>query len=83
MTLGFGMVSGCGIGLNRSTGILIGGHYVKTDEMFDYPINDPPNDQVLEFDISNGKFEMINSVPLSEVPISLITVKEFQFLLNR
>ena len=69
------MVSGCGIGLNRNIGLLIGGHYVKTDEMFNYPINDPVNDQVLEFDISNGNFSMLKNVPLNEVSrISCVTL---------
>ena len=67
MFLGFGMVSGCAIGLNRNTGLLIGGHYVKTDKMYDYPLNNPINDQVLEFDIISGKYDLLNDVPLSEV----------------
>ena len=75
MFLGFGMVSGCGIGLNRNIGLLIGGHYVKTDGMFNYPINDPINDQVLEFDISNGNYSMLQNVPLNEVSrISFMTL---------
>ena len=75
MFLGFGMVSGCGIGLNRNIGLLIGGHSVKTDGMFNYPINDPINDQVLEFDISNGNYSMLQNVPLNEVSrISFMTL---------
>ena len=61
------MISGCAIGLNRNIGLLIGGHYVKTDKMYDYPLNYPINDQVLEFDIITGKYTMLKNVPLAEV----------------
>ena len=67
LSSGFGMISCCAIGLNRNIGLLIGGHYVKTDKMYDYPLNYPINDQVIEFDISTGKYTMLRNVPLAEV----------------
>ena len=65
------MLSGCSVTIDRSTILLIGGHYTVKDPLpYQYHfsnayISDQPlNDQVREFDLVKGKWTKYNDVPI-------------------
>ena len=73
---GFAFISGCAVLIDRTKIILIGGHHVQKNAgtINEYVVNYPPNNQVVEFDFMNKKWNFRQEVPILFVRPNLITV---------
>ena len=61
------MLSRCSVTIDRSTVLLIGGHYTFKDPLYFsdvYIIDQPLNNQVREFNLVKGKWTKYNDVPM-------------------
>ena len=73
---GFAFISGCSVSIDRTKILLIGGHHVRKDAgtINEYVVNHPPNNQVVEFDFMNKKWNFRQEVPISFVRPNLTTL---------
>ena len=73
---GFAFINGCSVSIDRTRILLIGGHHVRKDvgTINEYVVNHPPNNQVVEFDFKNKKWNFRQEVPISFVRPNLTTV---------
>ena len=71
----FSMISGCGLALERSKALLIGGHQnIKKwqNDIPDFPNTYAPNDQVLMYDFVGQSWTWIGSIPFHSIwPLEL------------
>ena len=73
---GFAFINGCSVSIDRTKTLLIGGHHVRKDAgtINEYVVNHPPNNQVVEFDFMNKKWNFRQEVPISFVRPNLTKV---------